>query len=297
LGGLGGDELFGNYNRSFLLEESVGSVFLRFQNLPEILRAKILAPCLNFLPDWKRFGFYKNKSVVVGNPEAGEAEFYRKMLDNFTSIQMRKLCLPDGLAKMRNSEALSDMIRQLYGKNNIAERGDKIFYVDMKTQLVDEYLCYTDLLSMGNSLEVRVPFLDHELVEFVSKIPYSVRSRKGEEKYLLIKTAEKVLPKKVFHRKKLGFSLPMDLWIRGDLRPVVEFFLSPKRVRKQEIFNCEYVQHLLKHHFNKIDTFNTHPIWTLFMFQLWHWIYLENNCTSEADVTELCLSLEGIFCT
>ena len=276
------------------MEESIGSVFLMLQNLPEIIRTKILAPCLEFLPNWRRFGVYRSKSSLINDPYQGEADFYCQMLHNFTYAQLAELCLPQTLLKMGNNETLSHRMRQLYTKNNLAERGDKIFYVDMKTQLVDEYLFYTDILSMAHSLEVRVPFLDHELLEFVSKIPFSVRSKKNNDKYLLKKAAAKILPEENFQRKKMGFSLPIDSWIRRDLKPVIQFFLKPARIKEQGLFNSRYIQQLLEHHFNEIDNYNTHLIWTLFMFQLWHWIYLENKCSSLSDVESLSLSISGL---
>jgi len=293
LAGLGGDELFGNYRRPFLLEEMIGPLFMKLQKFPEIIRTRLLGPCLGVLPNWGRFGVYRKKSLLITGPDQGEANLYRQMLDNFTFVQMNQLCLPETLSKMKNNEGLSDRIRKLYMENSTAERGDKIFYVDMKTQLVDEYFFYTDILSMAHSLEVRVPFLDHELLEFVAKIPFSVRSNNDDDKYLLKKAAARVLPNQVLQRKKMGFSLPMDTWIRKDLKPVIRFFLSPDRIKKQGLFNWGYVQQLLGHHFLNIDTYNTHPIWTLFMFQLWHWIYLENNCSSLSEVTDLSSSLSN----
>jgi asparagine synthase (glutamine-hydrolysing) len=164
---------------------------------------------------------------------------------------------------------------------------DKLMWVDMRSELVNEYLYYTDMLSMAYSLEMRVPYLDHELIEFVAKIPPEFRSKPRETKYLLKKTLSRVLPPEVLYRNKGTFSLPYGSWLQSELRDSIHQMLSRERIKARGYFNADFVSGLIREFYEKGKTENTYRLWSLFMFELWHRIYLDDHCSREADLQPL----------
>jgi len=161
--------------------------------------------------------------------------------------------------------------------------------LDAKSQLVNEYLNYTDTLCMASSLEARVPFLDHELIESVLAIPADVRSQQNNPKYLLKKVIGRLMPSELFDRPKGGFSLPYGKWLRNELRDLVYDCLSTKQIKERCYFNSSAIAQMVNEHMSgKMN--HTYRIWTLLMMELWHRIYLDNYCYSRVDVKNLHLN-------
>jgi len=130
-----------------------------------------------------------------------------------------------------------------------------------------------DRMSMANSLEVRVPFLDHELVEFSFTIPSQFKLRRFTTKYILKKAASSILPREIIKKKKEGFSIPIKNWLRNEIKEYAESILlsdSPAL----EYFNKKYIEKLIYEH-NKNKKDNSHKLWALLNFVLWHKNYIE----------------------
>jgi asparagine synthase (glutamine-hydrolysing) len=122
---------------------------------------------------------------------------------------------------------------------------------------------------MFNSLELRSPFLDFELADFVNSLPQAFKYKGRHTKYLFKKLLENKLPKEIIYRKKKGFGIPIAEWLCTDLKPLTLEMLSEKRIKEQGLFNYKYIKQLLEDHFShKKD--NRKPIWTLLVFQLWY---------------------------
>ncbi len=113
---------------------------------------------------------------------------------------------------------------------------DKMLFLDNKHFLIDHNLNYTDKSSMQKSLEVRVPYIDEKVVEFSAKLPPHMKLRNGETKWILKKVAERYLPHEVIYRPKTGFGAPIRTWIKKDLRPLLEKYLSRQRLEGGGIF-------------------------------------------------------------
>ena len=149
-----------------------------------------------------------------------------------------------------------------------------ILLTDMETYLPDDELRKADRLSMWHSLEVRVPFLDHKLVEFIATIPSKLKLKGWEKKHILIKSLEDVLPKSILHRRKQGFSIPLGNWLRGPLRDLAYEQLSSSRLLELGIFNGNSISQMLDEHMRSMKN-NETQIWAFLMFALWEKCYMQ----------------------
>jgi asparagine synthase (glutamine-hydrolysing) len=145
--------------------------------------------------------------------------------------------------------------------------------IDLRTYLVDDLLTLTDRVSMAHSLEVRVPFLDHEVVEFFWGIPSHLKLKRLTTKYLLKKAAERFLPKAVIYRRKRGFSIPLTVWFRGALRDYLEDTLGQASLRHIGFFNSQYIQTLLDEHRNAKAN-HDEKLFALLSFVTWYRMYM-----------------------
>jgi asparagine synthase (glutamine-hydrolysing) len=128
---------------------------------------------------------------------------------------------------------------------------------------------------MAHSLEVRVPFLDHEFVELVFRIPPILRSKHTDWKYLLKKAMLPLVPPEILNAPKRGFVIPIRIWLRNQLRPLAEKLLSPERLAAQGLIRPEFYAQFVKPHLDGQDY--TWQVWAAFMFQLWHMVFLERH--------------------
>ncbi len=156
----------------------------------------------------------------------------------------------------------------------------RVQYLDLKTYLPGDILTKVDRASMAHGLEVRVPLLDHQLVEWMSSLPADLKLRGTEGKYLLKKALLPYLPQELLYRKKMGFAVPLATWMRGPLRLRLQHALMGKTLQQSGIFNMDYVQQLLaQHQSGRHD--HSSALWTLLMFESFLRTVLEQALASE----------------
>ena len=141
-----------------------------------------------------------------------------------------------------------------------------------QTYLPDDILTKTDRASMLTSLEVRAPFLDHTLVEFLGRVPATLKLHRRSTKYLLKRATRDLLPREIVHRPKKGFGVPLAGWLRNELREQLQDELSATRLDQQGIFDSREVNRLVEEHLSGRRN-NRKELWTLLVFQLWHRAY------------------------
>ena len=129
---------------------------------------------------------------------------------------------------------------------------------------------------MWHSLEVRVPFLDHKLMEFCATIPNTLKIRLWDKKHILKRAVSKLLPKSVLNHRKQGFVGPMTTWLRKDLKPYTQEVLCDGNLDKHGLFNKGVVNNILDQHFSRAEI-NDKLIWSLIIFQVWYELYVENR--------------------
>jgi asparagine synthase (glutamine-hydrolysing) len=180
-----------------------------------------------------------------------------------------------------NAKALSSEIHSLFNRDQLVEeilfyereyphqdRITMVQFLDLKLYLQEAILVKVDRASMACSLEVRAPFLDYELVEFLMGLPSRFNLSWLNSKYLLKKAMKYYLPEKIIQRPKKGFGVPIAKWVKGPLRELFEDLLSADRIKREGFLNHEYVSTLLQDHFlNRMD--NRKQLWTLLVWELW----------------------------
>jgi asparagine synthase (glutamine-hydrolysing) len=140
--------------------------------------------------------------------------------------------------------------------------------MDMKIYMSDDILVKVDRASMACSLEVRAPLLDHELVDFMTRLPVSYRLQGLTSKALLKAAMAGKLPDSILHRSKKGFGMPVAHWIRKDLAGLVHDAFAPDKLRREGLFDPAEVGRLLDGHMKGYED-NRKALWTLLMFELW----------------------------
>lgn len=174
-----------------------------------------------------------------------------------------------GAGQKNSSEAL---VRNFYTGLDIEDPLNRCLAWDFESLLPDQVLTFVDRLSMAHGVEVRPPFLDHHLVEFVARLPGHYKIKNGVVKNILKNAVKDLLPEEVVFRPKEGFVMPINDWIVNQLDPWVRDLLAPGRLAKHDLFNSDYVAQLIKRHYDGRQN-NGNKLWNLMMFQIW-W---ENN--------------------
>ena len=146
--------------------------------------------------------------------------------------------------------------------------------LDTIRYLPDDILTKVDRASMSVGLEARVPFLDHELVEYAWQLPASFKFRKNEGKWILKKLLRKKVPENLISRPKAGFDMPIDNWLRVELREWAENLLSEKKIREQGILQSKLVRKRWKEHLSGTHNWQQY-LWSLLMFEAWHEYWVE----------------------
>lgn len=267
LGGDGGDELLLGYPTY-----QAHKLARYYEMLPLCLRKCFLEKVFERLPvSMENISLdYRLKKFIAGIPYPWDLRHVAWM-GSFSPDEKKGLLSPGVLSGLKGEAGLSRYI----GRNDreFDSLWDRLQYLDVKTYLQDDILFKMDRASMANSLEIRVPYLDLELVDFLRNIPSRYKFNGLKTKYLLKKAMAGVLPGQIVRRKKKGFGVPVAFWIKNELKDVVFELLSEEKIKKQGLFNHNYISSLLNQHFsNKKD--NRKEIWTLLMFELWYKEYM-----------------------
>ncbi len=266
LSGDGGDELFAGYRMY-----SGEYWYSRYKLFPRVLRKKLIEPILLSLPDSRDKYLLEYirriKKLVVGAQDKFEDRFFA-----WNEIFPRELQANIMKKKPTIEKINFDLGKEMVQKKLRFLSSDKInqmLYFDIKDSLPNDMLTKVDLMSMKNSLEVRVPFLDYRLVEFVFQIPGNLKLRGKKGKYILLETFKDILPPILLTRPKWGFEIPISKWLKTDLKFLIDEHLSKKKIERQEIFNFEPIEKLISDLFlNRSDT--SWHLWNLIVFQDWY---------------------------
>jgi asparagine synthase (glutamine-hydrolysing) len=140
----------------------------------------------------------------------------------------------------------------------------------MKTYLPGGILVKVDRMSMANSLEVRAPLLDKEMLEFAATVPSSMKFKNGEKKHILKEAFKPMLPDGILYRKKMGFSVPLASWFRHEIKEIAQHHLLGQAQGLKSIFNHAYIKTLWDEHQSK-NADHSSLLWSMLMFEMW-WV-------------------------
>lgn len=263
LSGDGGDELFAGYQTHYAYR-----VARLYRLLPRLLRDRVIAPLVKRLPtstDRVSFDFMAKRFVTGAHLPFERGHYWWKVILN--EDEKRGLYAADLFHQVQRDsyEVFAPYFDAVRGAHPL----NQLLYVDTHTFLLDDGLVKVDRMSMAHSLEVRVPLLDHELVEYLAQVPPTLKSSGLNTKSLLRDVVRPLLPPTIVKGKKKGFTPPLPVWLKNDLRDFVQDTLSPARIRDMGLLRPEAVSQILDDHFaGRRD--NNRPIWTILCFVLWH---------------------------
>ncbi|HSZ61489.1 MAG TPA: asparagine synthase (glutamine-hydrolyzing) [Terriglobales bacterium] len=264
LSGDGGDELFAGYDRY-----RIHSNRRFFEHIPEWARRFYRDQLFRLMP---RFMSGRKFSYNVTLPWR---ERYVDGLSFVPAFERDGPLLSDDFRQvLRRSDDPQNVMMRYFAQAPASDPVSELLYVDTKTYMVADILTKVDRMSMLNSLEVRVPMLDHEFVEWVTGLPPEWKLRGSTQKYILRKLAERVgVPLEALNRPKQGFALPLVHWMRNELKDVLMILLEPRTLQRG-YFDADGIRKLMNDHLYGGKVF-TGRIWRLLMFELWHRNFLE----------------------
>lgn len=268
LGGDGGDELFAGYptvlsHRLIGYYEKLVPWGLRAYLAPRVMD-KLKVSFDNISLDFRLRRFLSGRGVPL-------LTRHQRWLGSF--VDEEKASLLQGWIQ----PVLRDTYHQSFEyarECDAKEALNQILFNDQKTYLEGDILYKVDRASMAASLEVRVPFLNREVVRFANDLPLDLKLHRFTGKFLLKKMMRDRLPANIIQRAKKGFNMPVAYWLSGDLKELMTDMLSPAFIEEQGLFNGAYIRQLTEEHFaHRKD--NRKLLWTLLMFQVWHRRYIQ----------------------
>lgn len=239
LSGDGGDELFAGYNRY----SWVPKIWRYLSFVPKPVR-----PLLSKMP--LNMGDKVQKIARLMNADSPHA-IYQKLLTHWDIPNTSKILLPDLQADL-TSRSLTEMM----------------MYMDTKRYLPDDILVKVDRAAMAVSLETRIPFLDHRIVEFAWSLPENMKIREGQSKWIVRQVLNRYVPAELYTRPKMGFGVPIDKWLRGPLKSWAQDMLSPAMLTKHNLVDSKLVQQKLREHLAGVRNWQYH-LWDVLILQSW----------------------------
>ena len=260
LSGDGGDENFAGYRRYryAMAEQQLRS------KIPSVIRAPVFGALGKLYPklDWAPQFLRAKTTFEALSKDLVEGYFHGVSI--MADRERQKLFSKAFRAELQGYAAI-DVMRQHAVNAPVEDPLSLIQYLDFKTYLPGDILTKVDRASMAHSLEVRVPLLDHQFVEWVSGLPSSLKLNGSEGKYILKKSLKPYLSDDILYRSKKGFSVPLAAWFRGPLKQLVRDTVLHPRMTDSNIFNLDYLQHVVEQHESGRKDYST-TLWALLMF-------------------------------
>ena len=273
LTGEGGDELFAGYlkYRAALWNLKGGRLYR--DAVPQSVQGAIRrALASDNGPDWI---MRKLRHSFLYHPDKFEEIYFDNFYCAFTRAQQNDLFTRKLQRELSESDPYAASMRFFQPDARNAELLSHLQYLDIKTYLV-ELLMKQDQMSMAASIESRVPFLDHKVVEFAAQLPAKYKIRRFHGKYLLRRAMEDRLPHEILHRTKKGFPTPIQPWLRGELFGRISAILTDGRMAERGLVRPEFVTSLLDAH-RQGHSKATEGVWRLLTFELWNRIFIDRD--------------------
>jgi asparagine synthase (glutamine-hydrolysing) len=270
LTGEGADEMLAGYGkyRTTVYNLALGRTYARA--IPESLRRAVRRAIEN-APITSRIKQKLSRTFLFRPPNIEDIYF-----DNFSVFSrsmQRSLFTGDALERIGESDPYSSAVNCIK-ESDARELLDQLLAADTKTYL-HELLMKQDQMSMAASIESRVPFLDHKLVEFAARMPVKMKLRGLTTKYVLRQAMRDRLPKEILTRKKMGFPVPIGSWLRGPFKHIVDEYILSPRTRERGIFDHNFVETLVARHMAGEN--HDERLWSLINFEIWQRQFIDQE--------------------
>ena len=272
LSGDAGDELFCGYTRYLLGDRA----WRRLSRIPMALRRPMAAALTGLSPaTWNRLSapvqgllprrlrtlnigdkLHKGAGVLASR---SSAELYRSLVSHWN----------DPSAIVLGGREPETVLTRVSEQPRTGSDVERMMALDLMSYLPDDILCKVDRAAMGVSLETRVPFLDHRVVEFAWRLPFAYKLRDGVGKWVLREVLYRHVPRALIERPKMGFGVPIDRWLRGPLRDWAEALLDPARLRREGFFDPAPIRRRWAEHLSGNRNWQYH-LWDVLSFQAWY---------------------------
>lgn len=270
IGGAAADDLFSGYRRHEAL-----ALEKWFQALPGPIASLVGAAARRLPARPAALRRLRKLAEGLGKSATDRMVGYFGWMEQSRIFELLSPTVRQQLAGFEPLDQLREMLREIPTETSPL---NQMLYLELRSFLVDHNLNYTDKLSMATSVEVRVPFLDLDLVEFSTTIPPELKMQGRTTKYLLRKVAERYLPHDVIYRPKAGFGGPVRKWVLEDLAPLISTRLSPDRIRTRGLFDPTAVQKLLEdNRAGRVDA--AYTVWTLLAIESWCEQFVDQGAT------------------
>jgi len=269
LSGDGGDELFGGYTR-YPFVKLVWNILRRVPSPAARAAAKVIRSVppatmdrwigmLPFLPGWIKRSpgdkFYKLAGLLAARDPAVT---YLHTLSHW----------PDPMTVVPGSREPATVLQAIIDLKWLPTAEERAMLTDLTNYLPDDILTKVDRASMAIGLEARVPILDHRVVEFAWRLPLRFKMRDGKMKWILKQVLYRYVPPDLVERPKMGFGVPVDLWLRGPLRAWAEELLSPRTLTRNGFFNADPIRQKWEEHVSGKRNWD-YQLWNVLVFQEW----------------------------
>ena len=270
IAGDGGDENFAGYSKY-----AVDAVEHRLRSkVPRMVRKHILPLLAGMLAG--RGGTLLRKAHTLLSSLAHEPGYAFFLSNSTFRPQLWDRLVRDDFLHQLNGYHASDVTVSVFNQAPADDHLSRVLYTDFKTYLPGDILVKVDRMSMANSLEVRAPLLDYELVEYAATIPGELKLKQGDKKYILKKAFSRLIDPDKLKRKKMGFSVPLGEWLRHEIKPLAEQLLFQSETGLCDYFKMDQVRLLWDEHQSHKQDY-ADELWNMVMFQLWFNRYATGN--------------------
>ena len=272
LSGMGADEIFGGYPRHLAMQIAGFSDFV-----PSAIRRPLMQTVSSVLPGGLPGKFTAPLRNAKKFARSAALDFENRYLGfgTYFTDQMKQTLYTNDLRRATADFDAYETHKRFFERAASAAPLNRILYVDFKTFLPALNLDTADKTSMAANLEMRVPFLNVELVELAARMPPALKIKNFERKFILKKAAEKLLPREIIYRKKAGFAAPVRSWLRGALKPMIADLLNPEAVKKRGLFEPREVQKIVELNQSGREDYNL-QVFLLLTLELWHKAFLDD---------------------
>ena len=284
LSGVGGDELFAGYRK-----HAAHYWAEHYQRIPERLRQS-LEPAILGLPGMRGTAMKGPARLAKKMARSASLTPADRFIMNCTYLDdaQKSELYSDNLAHELSEADASARHRATFDEIQHSDFLNQMLYLDTKIFMVSLNLTYNDKMSMASSVEVRVPFLDRELAEFVAwNVPPKLKLKglwRPVTKYIFRKAMQEILPREVLQQPKAGFAAPVDYWLAHDLRHMVDDLLSESQIRQRGLFRPEKVRALVDEHRRGVQDWSM-QIWQFLTLELWSRVFLDGESRQMASDT------------